>query len=69
MSYASTLVTKVGPSPFPQVPSAPLHTENVPEFEEQQATENIVSLGNTEEWERKKFIGDLNKFMAEIGMH
>jgi hypothetical protein len=37
------------------------------EMEEQQATENIVSLVHTEEWERKKFMGELNKFMAEIG--
>jgi len=36
-------------------------------MEEQQATENIVSLVHTEEWERKKFMGELNKFMAEIG--
>jgi hypothetical protein len=38
-----------------------------PEFEERQATEDIVSLSSVEERERKIFMGDINKFMAEIG--
>jgi len=45
--------------------------ETVPshiEMEEKQATEDIVSLSSTtEERERKLFMGDINKFMAEIG--
>jgi len=36
------------------------------EMEERQATEDIVSL-SSEERERKIFMGDINKFMAEIG--
>jgi hypothetical protein len=37
------------------------------EMEERQATEDIVSLSSAEERERKIFMGDINKFMAEIG--
>lgn len=37
------------------------------EIEERQATEDIVSLSSAEERERKIFMGDINKFMAEIG--
>jgi hypothetical protein len=37
------------------------------EMEERQATEDIVSLSSTEERDRKLFMGDINKFMAEIG--
>jgi len=36
-------------------------------MEERQATEDIVSLSSAEERERKIFMGDINKFMAEIG--
>jgi len=35
--------------------------------DEKQATEDIVSLSSNEERERKVFMGDINKFMAEIG--
>jgi len=38
-----------------------------PDKEEKQATEDIVSLSSNEERERKLFMGDINKFMAEIG--
>jgi len=34
---------------------------------EKPATEDIVSLSSNEERERKLFMGDINKFMAEIG--
>jgi len=37
------------------------------DLEERQATEDIVSLSSAEERERKIFMGDINKFMAEIG--
>jgi len=37
------------------------------EMEERQATEDIVSLSSSEERERKIFMGDINKFMGEIG--
>lgn len=37
------------------------------EKEEKQAPEDIVSLSSNEERERKLFMGDINKFMAEIG--
>jgi len=37
------------------------------EMEERQATEDIVSLSSAEERDRKIFMGDINKFMAEIG--
>jgi hypothetical protein len=58
MATATLLMT---PSMCPETPLP------MAEVEEQQASENIVSLGNTEELERKKFLGELNKFMAEIG--
>jgi hypothetical protein len=38
-----------------------------PDKEEKQAPEDIVSLSSNEERERKLFMGDINKFMAEIG--
>jgi len=59
MMPASTLLMSNSIGPESLLPMA--------EVEEQQATENIVSLANTEELDRKKFLGDLNKFMAEIG--
>jgi hypothetical protein len=36
-------------------------------MEERQATEDIVSLSSSEERDRKLFMGDINRFMAEIG--
>lgn len=47
-------------------PSA-THGPTVDSMEEQQATEDIVSLSSSEERDRKQFMQDLNKFMVEIG--
>jgi len=58
----STISPNVSFSPAHQM-QALSHVEN----EERQATEDIVSLSSSEERERKLFMGDINKFMAEIG--
>jgi hypothetical protein len=49
-------------------PTANTLAAPVDEMDEQQATQDIVSLSNTaEEKERKAFMQDINKFMSEIG--
>jgi len=50
---------------FNATTAVPHHSSEI--MEEQQAMEDIVSLGSSEERERRQFNQDVHNFMAEIG--